>query len=73
MNTRETASAQRCGLLSKPGAASYLSICTRSVDNLMKDGSLPYVKLGRRVLFRQADLDRLIEARIAIGGTRGLP
>jgi excisionase family DNA binding protein len=51
-------------LLSKPSSARYLGVCDRTVDNYMADGTLPFVKFGRRVLFRREDLDRLIAANV---------
>jgi excisionase family DNA binding protein len=47
-------------LLKKSSSADYLGVCDRTIDNYMADGTLPFVKLGRRVLFRREDLDRLI-------------
>lgn len=53
-------------LVDKSGGAKYLRVCTRTIDNLMKRGELPFVKLGRRVLFRRSDLDRLIAQRLTV-------
>jgi hypothetical protein len=38
-----------------------LGICTRTLDNLMRDGQISYVKVGNRVIFSQWDLDAFIE------------
>jgi excisionase family DNA binding protein len=52
-------------LVDKLGAAKFLGdISTRTVDNYMRDGSLPFVKLGRRVLFRRTDLETLIASNV---------
>ncbi len=42
-------------------AASYLATTVWAIRNLLWDGSLPYVKLGRRFLVDVRDLDRLVE------------
>lgn len=48
-------------LVTLPEAASYLSLSPWSVRTLVDNGTLPVVKLTRRLLFDQRDLDRLIE------------
>jgi hypothetical protein len=55
-------------LVDRPGAARYLKMCTRSVDNYARRGVLPYLKFGSRVLFRKVDLDALIEANVRRAG-----
>ena len=39
-------------LLDKPGIARRLNKSVRTVDTWMKRGRLPYIKVGRSVLFR---------------------
>ena len=51
-------------LVDKPGAADYLGVCPRTVDNYAKDGRLPFVKFGSRVLFRKAGLDERIACNV---------
>jgi excisionase family DNA binding protein len=43
-------------LLTKEGVAIYLRVTPRTVDNLMARGALPYLKIGRIVRFRLADV-----------------
>lgn len=42
--------------------AVYLRTSVGSVRNMAWRGQLPYYKLKRRLIFKRADLDRLIEA-----------
>jgi excisionase family DNA binding protein len=46
-------------LLSVQEAARYLSLSVHTLRTWVSERRVPYIKLGRRVLFRQADLDRL--------------
>lgn len=48
-------------LYSVPEAAAYLDISPRKAWDLVWDGKLPYVPLGRLVKVDQADLDDYIE------------
>jgi len=48
-------------LLTLPDVASYLSMSPWTVRTLVDNGTLPVVKLTRRLLFDQRDVDRLIE------------
>jgi excisionase family DNA binding protein len=41
-------------------AAEALGISVRSLDYLMKSGKLGFVKIGRRILIRDEDLQRLL-------------
>lgn len=43
-------------LLTKPEVARFLQCSTRSVDLWMKDGRLPYFKIGRTVRFALSDV-----------------
>ncbi len=52
------------GCLNRSDAASYLSISTRLLDDLAAQGALPRVKIGRKTLFRVADLDTFIESKV---------
>jgi excisionase family DNA binding protein len=44
-------------------AAELLSLSTRSLRYLMQTGRLGYVRLGRRLLIREEDLQRLLRQR----------
>ena len=74
MQDREIAhtGGQNSPLVDKRGGASYLHVCTRTIDYLMESGELPFVKLGRRVLLRRSDLDRLIAERLTVRTRREL-
>jgi excisionase family DNA binding protein len=43
--------------LNKKQVAQRLNVSARTVDNLMRNGVLPYRKLGRLVRFELADVD----------------
>jgi excisionase family DNA binding protein len=45
-------------LLSRYAAADALGVSFMTVDRLVKDGKLRCTKIGRRVLFAQADLEK---------------
>src|ERR1022692_1631850 len=45
-------------ILTKNQAAELLNITTRTVDEWMKRGLLPYLKIGRTVRFKEDDLMR---------------
>ena len=52
-------------LLDKPGIARRLNKSVRTVDDWMKRGRLPYIKVGRSVLFRWgAVLEKLESFRV---------
>lgn len=52
-------------LLDKPGIARRLNKSVRTVDSWMKAGRLPYIKLGRSVMFRWgAVLEKLESFRV---------
>ncbi len=56
-------------LLTQREAASALRLSERTLERSPVSGSGPlFVKLGRRVLYRQADIDRWIAERV-IGST----
>ena len=48
-------------------AARALGICTRTVERLIAAGKLPASRLGRAVVVKVADLERLLDAN-RIGG-----
>ena len=43
-----------------PGAAAYVGIPAETMRWWLKQGRLPRIKVGRRVLVRKSDLDKLI-------------
>jgi excisionase family DNA binding protein len=50
------------GLRSVPEAAQYLRLSVGTMRNWLSQRRLECVKMGRRTLIRQAELDRLISA-----------
>lgn len=48
-------------VLTRPRAASALSISLRSLDRLLASGELPRVRIGRRVVVLQSDVEALLE------------
>jgi hypothetical protein len=49
-------------LLDKPGLARRLNKSVRTIDAWMKAGRLPYIKLGRSVMFRWGAVLEKLEA-----------
>ena len=64
-NVRHTNSAdpssRRHVLLTTEVAAEYLAVSVRTIKNLLCDGKLPYVKVGRATRIDTADIDEYIE------------
>jgi excisionase family DNA binding protein len=50
-------------LLTKAEVEEYLRISHMTLQNLMKKHSLPYIKMGKRVLFRRTEIDAFLEAK----------
>jgi excisionase family DNA binding protein len=46
-------------LLTKKELQEYLKVSHGTIDRLMKE--IPYIKLGRRVLFKKSDIDKFLE------------
>jgi excisionase family DNA binding protein len=55
------------GLLDKIQAAQRINISLRNLDNRIKAGTIPFVKIGRLVRFIPRDIEKFIEAH-KIGG-----
>ena len=53
------------GSLDRAGAAAYLSISPRMLDALVKEGRIKPVYLGRKPLFRTAELERFLDSLAA--------
>lgn len=49
------------GWVRKLDLAKYLSLSVRTIDNLMRQKKIPFVRLGRSVRFRIADVNRALE------------
>jgi len=53
------------GLLTKRGLAPKLQISTRTLDDWMRKGRIPFLKLGKTVRFRLSDvLEKLNSFRV---------
>jgi excisionase family DNA binding protein len=61
METERTGDGVR-GLLNVKEAAAFLGIGVQTVYNRVSQRRIDHVKIGRRVLFRLSDLEKLIEA-----------
>ena len=48
-------------VMNEPQVAAYLSICPRSVRNLRRRRLIPHVRLGGRILYRLAEVNRALE------------
>ena len=51
------------GLLTKVDIEAYLRIGRRTLDRLIKAREIPFLKLGRRVLFKKADVEAWLETK----------
>lgn len=62
--TKTAAAGPRDGFTNKHGAAAYLSLSQRTLDELRYRGELACYKVSaRKVLFRFSDLDAFMESR----------
>ena len=51
------------------GAAEYLGLHARTLDNWRSQGRGPrYIRVGRRIIYRVADLEEFLESRIVEPG-----
>lgn len=57
-------------LLTRPAVAKELGLSLRTVDQLIANGDLPIVKIGKSVRIRPASLENLIEARETRSGSK---
>ena len=57
-------------LLTRPEAAEALSLSVRMIDELVKSGDLPVVRIGRSCRFRPSALEYFIEARESRGSRK---
>ena len=48
-------------LLIKQEVCEYLRIAPATLDRLIKNKQISYIKIGRRVLFRKSDIDEFLE------------
>jgi excisionase family DNA binding protein len=65
MKTLNSVECASDGLLSKRGLAPKLQISTRTLDDWMQKGRIPFLKVGKTVRFRLADvLEKLSTYRV---------
>lgn len=58
------------GLLTKKEAAAWLRVSTRTLDAWMKSRAVGFIKIGRTVRFRLADIDEALN-RFRVNSHRG--
>ncbi|WP_407270386.1 helix-turn-helix domain-containing protein [Radiobacillus sp. PE A8.2] len=51
---------ERCTITAKE-VAKYLGVHTDLVYDLVKEGALPHIRLGRKILFSKGAIDRWIQ------------
>ena len=66
MDKPETHSGTRQQLLTKAQVALYVQCTPRCIDNWMRRGYLPYLKIGRAVRFRITDLEAYLEENFRV-------
>jgi excisionase family DNA binding protein len=49
--------------LTKAEMADRLRITLRTLTNMMNRHEIPYLKVGKRVLFRKSDIDKWLESK----------
>jgi excisionase family DNA binding protein len=50
-------------ILTKKELMEYVRISRGTVDKLMRSRELPYMKIGKKVLFKRTDIDRWLESK----------
>jgi excisionase family DNA binding protein len=50
-------------LMTKREVMDYLRISLATIDRLIKRYAFPYIKLGKRVLFRRSEIDAYLESK----------
>lgn len=50
-------------VMTKAEAAEYTRLSRATIDRLMKERALPFVKVGKKVLFLKRDLDAFLQKR----------
>lgn len=55
------------GLIDKVELARRIGKCSRTVDNWLRERRIPYLKVGRAVLFDWADVLAYMNARYRVG------
>jgi len=42
-------------------AATHLRVCSRTINNYIKDRTIPHIKLGKRTLIRRKGIEALLK------------
>ena len=50
-------------LMTKAEMLEYLRISKGTLDKLMREKGIPFLKLGKRVLFKKSDIDKWLESK----------
>ena len=53
------------GFITKPTVARRMSKCTRTIDNLMREG-LPFYKVGRSTIFKWTEIEAFLAANCRV-------
>lgn len=54
--------------IGKKELSEQLGMCVRSIDRAMKEGGLPYYKIGSAVKFRVSEVEKWMKERKVING-----
>jgi excisionase family DNA binding protein len=55
-------------MMSREELASWLKVCVGAIDRWCRKEGLPFIKVGRRVLFRRRDVEAWLAKRSKNGG-----
>lgn len=55
---------ERKDLMTRAEVIDYLRISSMTLHRLMKEHKFPYIKLGKRVLFRKSEIDKYLESKM---------
>jgi len=58
------------GIVTKPGIAREFDVTTRTIEVWMKEGRIPYYRIGRTVRFNLAQVVAHLDANSRVGGRR---
>jgi excisionase family DNA binding protein len=50
-------------LMTRAEVIDYLRISNMTLHRLMKEHKFPYIKMGKRVLFRRSEIDAYLESK----------
>jgi len=70
ISTTDSSDQQRPLVVSMREAANLLGVSLRTISSLTADGDLPHARIGRRVVYPVAALERWLASRSRDGRTR---